>query len=131
MLTKYKNLDLALLIARLGLSVLFFNEGITKILSFGQTSKFFASIGLSVDMLYFIIAVELLAAVVFLIGILPEWGYVIAIEMLVIIFKLQLPHGIGHIFGFEFTVFALALAVALAGPGKYSLTRWFAGRSKS
>ena len=120
MLLKYRNVDLGLLLIRLALSAIFFAEIWTKTTHLAQVSMFFAKIGLWHWVVFFIILVELVAAVVFLLGVLPEWGYVIAIEMLVIIVKLQLPKGI---LGFmpELMILVSSMMVALAGSGKYSL----------
>lgn len=119
---KYKNLDLGLLIVRLALSALFFGEVFAKLTSFVKTEAFFGSIGLNLPILYFVIAVELIAAIVMLLGIFSEWGYVIAIEMAFILARLQWPHGFlrGNL---EMMTLAAALLIALAGPGKYSLRR--------
>lgn len=126
MIIKYKNSDLGFLLLRLGLATVFFFEGINKIKSFAGTARFFASLGFAVPVLYFIIAVELIAAMVFLLGILSEWGCVIAIEMAVIIVKIRLPHGgLGGAL-LELTILAAALTLALGGPGKYSLGAIFA-----
>jgi putative oxidoreductase len=121
MIIKYRNQDLGLLFLRLCLSLIFFFSGIAKITGLAGSVKFFSSIGLGVPILCFVIVVELIAGIVFLLGIFSEWGYVIAIEMALIIVKLNLPHG-----GFDssflaLTMLAAALAIALAGPGKYSL----------
>ena len=121
MIIKYRNLDLGLLVLRFCLAAIFLYSGIAKITGFDGTVKFFASIGLSLPVLCFVIAVELIAGIVFLLGIFSEWGYVIAIEMAWIIVKLNLPHG-----GFASSLLALAtlaaaLTLALGGPGKYSL----------
>lgn len=77
-------------------------------------------LGLAEWVLYFIIAVELIAAVVMLFGVLPEWGYVLAIEMAVVIYLVRLPHGFATGL-WELTILTSALAVALSGSGKYSI----------
>lgn len=121
MIIKYKYRDLGLLILRLCLAVVFLYSGIAKITGFAGTVKFFASIGLGTPVLYFVIPVELIAGIVFLLGIFSEWGYVIAIEMAWIVVKLNLPHGgFGDSF-LALTTLAAALTIALGGPGKYSL----------
>jgi putative oxidoreductase len=129
MIIKYRNQDLGLLVLRLCMSLVFFCSGIAKITGLAGSVKFFASIGLSIPVLWFVIVVELIAGIVFLLGIFSEWGYVIAIQMLWIIVKLQWPHGGLSGSFFELTVLAAALTLALGGPGKYSLeakltSRW-------
>jgi putative oxidoreductase len=126
----YKNQNLGLLVLRLCLSAVFFYSGIAKITGFAGSVKSFASIGLSVPVLYFIIAVELIAGIVFLLGIFQEWGYVIAIQMLWIVVYLDWPHGgLGGSF-LALTVLAAALTLALSGPGKYSLEAKLAERAR-
>lgn len=129
MIIKYRNRDLGILLLRLCLSLVFFFSGVAKITGFAGSVKFFASIGLGAPVLYFIIAVELIAGIVFLLGIFSEWGYVIAIQMIWIIVNLQWPHGgLGGSF-FELTLLAAALMLAIGGPGKYSLEEKFLGRT--
>jgi putative oxidoreductase len=125
MIIEYRNRALGLLILRICLAAIFLYSGIEKITGFAGSVKFFASIGLGVPVLYFVIAVELIAGIVFLLGILSEWGYVIAVEMAWIIVKLNLPHGgFGSTF-LALTTLAASLTIALCGPGKYSLETKF------
>ncbi len=122
MFIKYRNPDLGLLLARLALSAIFFGEVWTKTAHLSQVAVFFGHIGLARWMVYFIILVELVAAVVFLLGVLPEWGYVIAVEMSVIIVKLLWAKGVlGYMA--ELMILTAALTIALSGAGKYSIIK--------
>jgi len=120
MFIKYRNTDLGLLLMRLALSAIFFFEGFSKLMDRTGTINFFSKIGFSPWLFYLVVGIELIGGIIFLLGILPEWGYVIAFEMAVIIFKLRLPHGLNSGF-FELMILASALCFSLAGPGKYSI----------
>ena len=92
----------------------------TRFTHIPETTRFFGSIGLPYWVVWFIAIVELIAAVTFLLGVLSEWGYVIAVETAVIILKLQFPKSFTHS-NLELMIFGAALLMALAGPGKYSI----------
>ena len=128
--------DLALLLARLALGIVFIAHGLQKFLSWGigGTADSFGEMGIPLPGASAWIAalVEVLGGVALLVGIaLPVAGVLLALTMLG---ALVLAHlGTGFFVsngGFEYV---LVLAVAALGlgfnGGKYSLDRAFSGRS--
>jgi putative oxidoreductase len=118
----------AALLLRLALGLMFLAHGLTKLLVFtpAGTAKFFASIGFPAWLAYPIIAFEILAALMLILGVYSRWvAAVAAIQLFVastVHFRngwmFDAPNG-----GWEYPIFLTVAAVALAllGDGAYAL----------
>ena len=122
-----KNPDLALLVIRLILAALLLSHGIPKITGWAGTHGFFVSAGIPLPTvsLAFALIAETVGAMLILLGLWIEIGaLLVMVDMLgAIVFVLKAAAfdlGKG---GIELTIFAMALALLLAGAGRYSVSR--------
>ncbi len=117
------NADLGLLLIRLGLAAVFLRHGVPKFLHFGNVVGFFSEIGLLIPAVTaaVVAVVEAGGALSMLLGIGTEIsGILLAIDMVGAIRTVQWSKGFGG-WEFELMLLLMALAVALAGPGRYVL----------
>ena len=126
-------IDLGLLIIRLVIGVLFIGHGAQKLFGwFGGyglkgTGGWFESIGIKpgVIMALFAGLAELLGGLLFALGLLtPLAGILIAGTMVMAIVKVHAPNGLwatSNGYEFNLTLLAVAIGVALIGPGQYAL----------
>ncbi|HYC83539.1 MAG TPA: DoxX family protein [Candidatus Paceibacterota bacterium] len=120
---KYHNPDLALLLLRLGLSVVFLGHGIAKLNDLPGTVAYFAALGLPAVMAYFIAVLETVAGAAVLMGVFTRLSALgLAATMVGAIVTTKGQGGIGS-FEFEFILLIVSLALALIGPGKYAVKR--------
>ena len=123
-LKKYHNIDTGLLLLRLGLAAVFIMHGWSKIQNLGATGSFFSSIGLNMFWVYVVAYVEFLGGIAMLIGLFSRWaGFLLAIDMLFAIYLVRWPRGFLGGYEFELLLLLAALAIHLAGPGKYSISK--------
>jgi putative oxidoreductase len=121
------NLDLALLILRLALAVVLLYHGLPKLMNFGQTASNFAGMHIPAPNLSaaFSVLAEVGGGILILLGIAVDLaGILVILDMLGAIALVHLPNGFDFTKGgFEhpFTILAMALALALAGPGRMSV----------
>jgi putative oxidoreductase len=123
--------DWALLILRVVLGVVFIAHGAQKLFGwFGGyglagTVGFFTKMGIPVPLAYLAIFTEFFGGLAVLFGVLGRLAALgIAVNMLVAIFKVHLPHGffLDHMgFEYAFTCLGLALAVVMGGPGRVAV----------
>ena len=121
------NLDLALLVLRLALAAVLLYHGIPKLMNFGATVSGFQAMNIPAPTLTaaFALLSEVVGGILILLGVAVDLaGILVVIDMLGAIFTV---HGAA---GFDFTkggwehpfiVLAMALALALAGPGRTSV----------
>ena len=113
----------ASLILRIGLALIFIQEGYSKISDVAGTMHFFAMIGLtSVFWVYFVGYVEFLGAILLLVGFLTKPVCVaLVIDMAIVVWGLGGKGGLfwGH--SYEFFLLLSLVAMYALGPGKYSL----------
>lgn len=103
---KYYGIDIALLLIRVGLSVVFLAHGFENFL----------------DTLYFIGAVELLAGLAMLLGVATSWaGILMAADMIGAVTFSKVASGFGG-YELELVLFLSAIAIAFAGAGRYSVS---------
>jgi putative oxidoreductase len=126
-------IDLGLLIIRLVIGVLFIGHGAQKLFGwFGGyglkgTGGWFESIGIKpgVIMALFAGLAELVGGILFALGFLtPLAGIMIAGTMVMAIVKVHAPNGLwatSNGYEFNLTLLAVAIGVALIGPGQYAL----------
>ncbi|GBC78323.1 Putative oxidoreductase MhqP [bacterium HR08] len=117
------------LFLRLAVGVIFIAHGRQKL--FGGLAGFeqyLESLGVPLPGLFAILValVEFLGGICLLLGLFTRWAaLLIAVNMLVAILRVHLPHGLTGAGGFEFplVLLAAALSLALTGPQKFSLER--------
>ncbi len=122
MFDKFKNRDLGLLLLRLGLAAVFINHNFfIKFKIFGVIIHFFGSLGLPPFMAYFVSGVEVVGAVLLILGLFVEVaGVALAIDMAAAMYLTPWTQGFtGH--ELEFLLGVMALAVAISGAGRYAI----------
>lgn len=120
------NSDLALLILRVVLAAVLLAHGLPKITGFSGTAGFFDSVGVPLPTVaaVFSALAEVGGGVLILLGVAVDVaGLLIAIDMLGANIFVHFKNGFTGQGGSEFTVTLLCIAVALAlmGPGRYSV----------
>jgi putative oxidoreductase len=126
-------INIGLLIIRLVIGVLFVGHGAQKLFgSFGGyglkgTGGWFESIGMKpgVTMALFAGLAELIGGILFALGLLtPLAGIMIAGTMVMAIIKVHGPNGLwvtSNGYEYNLTLLAVAIGIALIGPGQYAL----------
>jgi putative oxidoreductase len=129
------NLDVALLVLRLALAAVLLYHGLPKLMNFGATVAGFQSMNVPAPTLTaaFAILSEVIGGILILLGIAVDLaGVLVIIDMLGAIFTVHWANGFDFTKGgweHPFTVLVMALTLALAGPGDYSVgARKRAGR---
>jgi putative oxidoreductase len=123
------NLDGALLILRLALAAVLLYHGLPKIMNFGATVGGFQSMHIPAPSLTaaFAVLAEVIGGLLILFGVAVDLaGILVVLEMLGAIAFVHWGNGFDFTKGgweHPFTVIAMALALALAGPGDYSVGR--------
>lgn len=121
------NTDAALLVLRVVLAAVMLYHGIPKLLDFGGTVAGFESMGIPAPGLSAVFAtlVEVVGGILILIGVATDIaGLLIVMDMLGAIFTVHWSKGFDFSQGgweHPFTVLGIALALALTGPGAYSV----------
>ena len=125
------NADLAALVLRVSMGILFLAHAGLKIFIFtpAGTAGYFASLGLPAALAYLVIAAELFGGIALILGVYSRWVSLALVPIL--LGSIYTPHGAaGFIFsneggGWEFPAFwAITLVVqALLGDGAYALKR--------
>jgi putative oxidoreductase len=121
------NLDLALLILRLTLAAILLYHGIPKLMNFGATIGAFQGMNIPAPSVSapFAIFVEVVGGILILLGVAVDLaGILVIIEMIGAIAFVHWSNGFDFTKGgweHPFTVLAIALALALAGPGGYAV----------
>lgn len=121
------NLDLALLVLRVVLGIILLAHGWPKVTNFGGTTEFFAGIGVPLPALSVLFATvaELGGGILLLVGALTDIaGLLFAIDILgaIVFFHAKNGFSVSND-GVEWplALLAMALAIALAGPGRFSV----------
>ncbi|WP_286230378.1 DoxX family protein [Neobacillus mesonae] len=126
-------INLGLLIIRLVIGVLFIGHGAQKLFGwFGGyglkgTGGWFESIGMKpgVTMALFAGLAELIGGILFVLGLLtPLAGIMIAGTMVMAIVKVHAANGLwatSNGYEYNLTLLAVAIGIALIGPGQYAL----------
>jgi putative oxidoreductase len=121
------NFDLALLILRLALAAVLLYHGIPKLMNFNATVAGFQGMGLPAPQVTAGLAVlaEVVGGILILFGVAVDLaGLLVILDMLGAIILVHLPNGFDFTKGgweHPFTVLAMALALALAGPGRFAV----------
>ena len=120
---KYHNVDNGLLLLRIGLALVFMWHGWGKIQNMEATAGFFSSLGLNMFWVWVVAWVEFLGGIALLVGLLSRLAALaLAVNMFFAIYLVQWSRGWA---GYEFELMLLLalLAVHLAGPGRYAITK--------
>jgi putative oxidoreductase len=121
------NPDVALLVLRVVLAIIMLYHGWPKLTNLGGTIQGFTSMGIPLPALAALFATiaEFGGGLLMLVGVLTDVaGLLFAIDMLGAIVFVHAKNGFSAGEGgieFPLALFAMALAVALAGPGRYSV----------
>ena len=121
------NLDVALLILRLALAAVLLYHGLPKVMNFGATVAGFQSMNIPAPTVTaaFAILAEVIGGILILLGVAVDIaGILVVIDMLGAIFAVHWANGFDFTKGgweHPFTVLVMALVLALAGPGDYSV----------
>lgn len=130
--------DIGLLVLRLGLGIIFFLHGSQKVFGwFGghpldQSVAFMVSMHIAAPLAYLSIFTELLGGAFLIFGILSRLaGVGLAINMVVAIALVHFKNGFfmsggpgGPGYEYNIALIAMALAIAIAGPGTVALADW-------
>jgi len=120
------NLDLALLILRVVLAAVMLAHGLPKVTGFSGTAGFFGSVGVPAPAVAaaFAVVAEVGGGILVLLGVAVDIaGLLFAVDMLGAIVFVHFKNGFSGQGGWEFplTLLGIAVALALAGPGSYSV----------
>jgi putative oxidoreductase len=127
------NLDLALLVLRIALAAVLLYHGVPKLLNFGATVGAFQSMNIPAPSVTagFALISEVVGGILILIGVAVDIaGLLVMIEMLGAIALVHWANGFDFTKGgweHPFTVFCMALTLALAGPGRHTAKRAYKG----
>lgn len=123
------NADLAALILRVSMGILFLAHAGLKLFIFtpAGTAGYFASLGLPEPLAYLVIAAELVGGIALILGVYSRWVSLALVPIL--LGSIYVPHGAAGFFfsneggGWEFPAFwAVTLVVqAVLGDGAYAL----------
>lgn len=119
------NPDLALLLLRVALGVVFVFHGYQKITSMEQTIGFFATIGISAFWTYMAAYAEFVGGLLLLAGVLVRYAALaLTITMVVAVFVVHYKNGFSLANGgyeYALTLLLGSLALVFSGAGRYSL----------
>lgn len=130
-------INIGLLIIRVVVGILFIGHGAQKLFGwFGGyglkgTGGWFESVGVKpgVTMALFAGLAELIGGILFTLGLLtPLAGIIIAGTMIMAIVKVHGPNGVwatSNGYEYNLTLIAVAIGIALVGPGQYALDALF------
>ena len=107
---------------RFSLATVFIIHGLLKWQDLSSTAAFFVSLGIPQWLVYVVAAIEVVGGVVILFGWFARFfSLCLAVIMVVAIVTAKFSLGFVGGYEFEFVLLASALAIVLAGPGKYRL----------
>jgi putative oxidoreductase len=121
------NLDVALLVLRLALAAILLYHGLPKLMNFGATAGAFQSMNIPAPTFAagFALISEVIGGILILLGVAVDIaGLLVIIDMIGAIAFVHWANGFDFTKGgweHPFTVLAMALTLALAGPGSYAL----------
>ena len=131
-----KTLHYGLLVIRIVLGIVMVAHGGQKLFTFGHAGVAggFAQMGMPAPQIAaaLIIAVEFFGGLMMLAGLFTRWvGLAFAFAMLVASLKVHLPNGFFMPGGYELTMTlgAMALGLALTGPGRFSVDAMIAKKN--
>lgn len=121
---KFKNPDVAILILRIFVALIFVLHGVTKLLNIEGTQMFFEIIGFPAILGPIVGALEILFGLMMLTGFGTSVSAIgIMLIMLVAIIKVKMPMGGIMSAELDASMFISALVILMTGPGRYALGR--------
>lgn len=118
------NISLGLLLIRLAVGGVFIAHGLQKVLDLDMTVGFFTTVGLPAFLAYVVTAIELLGGIAVLLGLWTEIaGILIALVMVGAIYTVKGKMGFLGGYELDLTLMLAALALAVSGPGRYTVKR--------
>lgn len=118
--------DVALLLLRLALGSVFLAHGIQKLTEIEGTIGFFGSIGFAPWIAWFVAIVETTTGILMITGLMTNIAaWLMVIILAVAIVKVHLVNGFIGKSGYEYPLFMMLTAIAVAhlGHGKYALCK--------
>lgn len=120
------NTGLALLLIRVAVGGVFLAHGLQKVLNLDMTIGFFTSLGLPAFVAYLVTAVETLGGLAVLLGVgVQTASLLLALVMVGAIYTVKGKMGFLGGYEFDLTLLLSALALSIAGPGRYTIKRLF------
>lgn len=131
-----RNQDLALLVARVTIAIVFIAHGYMKLFVMGHegVTGFFTSLGIPLPGVnaWFVSVLEFAGGIALALGLFTQpIALLLAGDMAVAIALALLPKGLVGGYEFELTLGAVALAIGLAGAGRYSLDAQIGDRARA
>ena len=118
--------DMALLLLRIALGVVFIAHGWDKIQNMPATISFFTAIGFGAFIAYLVAFVEFLGGLAVLLGVATKQACLaLAITVVLVVYLVKIYKGLLGGYEFDMMLLASLLAIAILGPGKW---RIMAGR---
>ncbi len=118
----WKSPDLALLLLRIALGVIFIAHGWDKIQNMQATIGFFATLGFGSFVAYLVAYVEFLGGLAVLLGVaMRQATLALAIVMVFAIYLVKAYKGLLGGYEIDLMLLATALALAILGPGKWRI----------
>ncbi len=120
------NTDLALLLVRVGLALVFLAHGWEKISGIEDTITYFASLNMSPVWAYLVAYTEFIGGLLMLVGFGTGWaGVALATTMVGSIVMVKLGKGFVGGYEFDLMLFLSAISISLAGAGEYTVKYLF------
>ena len=114
--------DVGLLLIRIGLAIVFIVHGLQKWQNLQATGQFFSSLALPSIFVYLVALTELVGGVMVLFGWLARLSsFALVVVMFFAIVLVKWPMGLVGGYELELVLLLMALALVVAGPGKYRL----------
>lgn len=124
MMKSYRNADLGLLLMRLALGAVFIAHGWAKVQGIEGVVVFFGSLGLPAVLAYVVTAIELVAGIAMVLGAFTGVaGVLLAAVMIGALCTAKLGRPLVGGYELDLALLAMAIGVALIGPGAYSLRK--------
>lgn len=118
----WKSTDLALLLLRIALGVIFIAHGWDKIQNMQATIGFFATLGFNSLFAYLVAYVEFLGGLAVLLGVaMRQATLALVVVMMFAIYLVKAYKGLLGGYEFDMMLLATALALSILGPGKWRI----------
>jgi uncharacterized membrane protein YphA (DoxX/SURF4 family) len=120
--------DVGILFIRIALAIIFIAHGYSKITNLAGTIAFFGNLGMPVFVAYLVAFGEFFGGISLFLGIgTLFFAPVLSIIMIGALYFVKSKFGTIGAFEFEFSLLMMSLAIAISGPGLYSLASFFRG----
>ena len=120
------NPDLAVLLIRIALGVVFINAGWMKINNIDMVVGGFASIGIPMSLAYFVTYAEFIGGILLVLGVAVRYASIVLAIIMLVATKILFIKGFslqGGGYEYVLTLFLAAASLVTTGSGAYSLAR--------